>query len=400
LSIAFTSPSSSRNRANSGSTKALIFLLALFPIVPMPIAGGIPIQLALVSVIYVLVFASRQKILVDKTGLKFIGLGVLLLVLEILSAIMHQSNKDVLYVLARGLWIITSFAVVLTVTPWIRQGRIDIIAQVLATGLAILLGAMFLESAFYPQWSVGRQLGVINLPFPRSTGVPNSDGKLGTFLVISLTFYLFVRPDVPLWQRLALQFGPWIGLMFTQSRSTLLALVSVYTFFWIVKLFNNRSAVNMMIRWFGLLIGLVVVIVVGGKIYSALLGEGIYQRNVDVRFDLVDYGIEQVQQAPIIGNGAGAIKAEEDGAGVHNTPLAMSVKSGLISGITIFALITFPIWGIVRNGRRRAYAIATALGVTIEHMLYPGFINEFLVFAVLVPQLVYSQPRWGTGEML
>ena len=381
-------------RPKWGATTWLaVCLLALYPLVPMPIAGGTKYQIALLCALGVLYILRGQFLSIGKPQFIFLCLSFLLLTWEIIAASFHGSDQDFLYVLGRGLWILNSFLVVIVSAPWVRQGRLDILVWLISLSLLFLLCAMVIESTFFPKREIGRQLGAINIPFPRATGVPNSDGKIGTFLIICWSFYLFVRPVTARWQSLVLGFGPILGLAFLQSRSTLMAFAVTFAIYQIVKWASSRSLVVTTIRSGFLVATLILVFGYSNQIIGALTGEGIYYKNVEARFTHIEYGFSEITEAPLFGAGAHSVRDESTESGIHNTTLAMSVKSGIPAGILITLITLGPILIFRRVKFITGYVAACSLGVMTEHLWYPGFINEFLIFSLLLPLTVCNFER-------
>lgn len=370
-----------------------VFLLALYPLVPMPIAGGTKYQIVLLCALGILYVFRGQFLMIERPQFIFLCLSFLLLTWEIITASFHGTDEDFLYVFGRGLWILNTLLVVVTAAPWVRQGRLDVLVWLISLSLLLLLSAMVIESTFFPKREFGRQLGVINIPFPRATGVPNSDGKIGTFLIICWSFYLFVRPKTAKWQSLVLAVGPILGLAFTQSRSTLMAFAVTFGVYQIVKWSSTKSPVMAIIRSVFLIGILIFSFSYSNQILSALTGEGIYYSNVESRFTLAEYGFTEISQAPLLGSGIQSVTEQSTGAGIHNTLLAMSVKSGIPGGILIGLIILGPILILRRVKFITGYVAACSLGVMSEHMWYPGFINEFLIFSLLLPVTVFNFER-------
>lgn len=381
-------------RPKLGATNWLaVCLLALYPLVPMPIAGGTKYQIALLCALGVLYILRGQFLTIERPQFIFLCLSFSLLIWEIIAASAHGRDADFLYVFGRGLWIFNTLLVVIIAAPWVRQGRLDILVWLISISLLLLLFAMVIESTFFPKRELGRQLGAINIPFPRATGVPNSDGKIGTFLVICWSFYLFVRPTTAKWQSLVLGLGPILGLAFTQSRSTLMAFAVTFAIYQMVKWSASRSAIMTTIRSVFLVAALILMFSYSNQILGALTGEGIYYRNVESRFTLMDYALHEISQAPLVGSGIYAVTEQSTGAGIHNTVLAMSVKSGIPAGILITLIILGPMLIFRRIKFITGYVAACSLGVMTEHLWYPGFINEFLIFSLLIPATVYNFER-------
>lgn len=379
------SQQSRHKNALSFSSKLLLLLLALFPVVPMPIAGGVPILITLLVCLVVMNIIRGELVYIENSVLIFLVLTVLLLIWESITALYHSTDKDLQFVLARGLWISVAFIVSVSCGPWVSRGRVDIFAKLLSLSILVLLVAMAMESAFYPTRDIGRQLGLINIPIPRATGVPNSDGKLGTFLVICFAFGLFVKHNVGKNYRVVLIVGPLLGLVFTQSRSTLLALTVTFGIYWVSSIFSKNNIKSAIFKITTILLAIIVVLYFSELILNSIVGEGIYRRNVFSRADHFHYGLAEFSNNPLFGSGANSLREFDDTSGIHNTIIGMSVKSGMLAAMLIGAIIIYPTWVFRKYKGVSSYTLACTCGILTEHMLYPGFINEFLIFSLLVP---------------
>ena len=379
-----TIPSIARKRKRYTIPVAAIAIGAL-PIVPMPIAGGTPFLLALLGFLLLTVALTWRPFPFSTASLQFLLLCVLLLLTEVISAFFHRTEADFLYVYGRIVWVSTAFLLVVVVAQRDAGERSSILISALTIGLVFLLTAMMIEMLFFPKRELGRDYGWLTFYLPRATGVPNSGGKIGTFLCICFAVGLFCRPFLTRFQKIVLLVGPILGFIAIQGRSTLLALTAVgmvYLIFTAVrKLHRGRVGLS--------IIPLVVIFMMGlmsaDKLADKLIGEGIWERNAVSRISTAQYGIQTLAEYPVFGAGASATREDPTTAGIHNTLLAMGVKSGLLASLTMALIIIFPLYVSVRFGVSAIFfAGASTVGIFIEHLFYPGIINEFLIIHCLV----------------
>ena len=368
--------------------------LAAFPVVPMPIAGGTPIAIALMLFLATVQAGGRRGISFDRSDWVLILATLLLFALEGLTYARTGLIEDGNYFFARGYWMSLAIIVILACNAELRRGNLLFVPNALVLGLILLLIAMALESRFFPRFEQGRDFGNFNLPWPRATGVPNSDGKIGTFLSMTFAFALFYRPRMQLWKRALLLGGPVVGLAFTQSRSGLVSMAVVFAMHWVYRAFVDRNFLLLSLRWLAMVAGGLFILYNVGLLVGSLVGQGIYQQNVLSRFSQYFYAFDRIGDAPFLGSGSSAIRQYEQYAGVHNTVLAMSLKSGIIAGALALMLILAPASGMPGGSPRfLVYKWATALALLAEHMLYPGFINEFLIIGYVLVKSVWWAER-------
>jgi hypothetical protein len=360
----------------------LTVLLGLIPVIPMPIAGGFPIHVAvLLSILGMLTLFSVRELSFDRTDRMFLTLVLCLYFWESIAAMNHGGRGDVMVAMGRGFWALHCGIVILAINEIYRARGLEGVARVLVTSLVILIGVMIVAMIFFPKYTQGRQFGFINIPFPRTTGAPNSDGKIGTFLTICLAFGYFARAGLPWWQRFVLLVGPWLGLMATQSRSTLAAILVAVGIHWIYSMVASRQLIPTAARF---LIGATVLVFMASNldnIRTVIVGEGIYERNYSSRAAHVDVAIERIPQSPLFGLGGQMARVNEGGAGIHNTFLNLAVKSGMPSTFLLILLMFFPLYMFGRTGKTFMFAAATCFGLATEHLLYPGVINEHIVLS-------------------
>lgn len=372
----------------------LILLIASFPIIPMPIAGGTPILATVTALIYCTFFLFPSKaVYLDSVDQTYVILGVSLFAWEAIGLLFHISNQDVLFVLARGFWIAIAVGVIMGMNVLYDRAGLRPITNLLVVSLMFLLIAMWIEINFYPNREYGRDFGAFQLPFPRATGVPNSDGKLGTFLSICLCYFLFLRPPMPRWQGLVLCIGPFLGLMSLQSRSTLLAISIIVAIYFVYSLFSSRSIFTAFLK-------LALVLITGGYILinvfaliDAVIGQNIFRQNVFGRFELFALAFKIIPEAPMFGLGARAIEAHGESGNIHNSFLAMAVKSGLPAAILSAVTIFMPVLLFVRDVKLSVFVVAVCLAMFAEHFFYPGRFNEYQIICFMVAKLAWQHHR-------
>lgn len=369
----------------------LILLLATLPVIPMPGAGGTPILVGVMFLIYgtLMTFPWRAAFL-DRTDQLYIYLGLSLLMWEALGLAAHTTNNDALFVLGRGLWVMLAIAVIMAMNTLYARGGMKPVTWVLVLSLLALLTAMVIEINFYPQHAFGRNFGFFSIPFPRATGVPNSDGKLGTFLSLCLCYGLFLRPAMPRWQSAVLIIGPYMGLAILQSRSTLVAIAIITGIYLLYALMRSRSIFSAFFKLTGFLLIAGVFLVNFFWLLKILIGQGIFYYNVFGRFELYAVALQLIPEAPLFGLGADAIQQHGFAGDVHNTFLAMAVKSGIPAAVLTAATIFAPVILFARTNKMAVFTIAVCLGIFAEHFFYPGRINEYQILAFIVAKLAWQ----------
>lgn len=375
----------------------LILLLATLPVIPMPDAGGVPIMVSVIVCIYaVLMWFPSNAVYLDRTDQLYLYLGFSLLMWETLSLVMHLSNNDALFVLGRGLWLTLAVAMIMAMNVLYNRAGLKPVNWILVLALLALLVAMLLEASFYPKYSTGRNFGAFAIPFPRATGVPNSDGKLGTFLSICLCYVLFFRPAMPRWQAVVLVAGPYIGLAFLQSRSTLVAISIVTGLYLLYALMRSRSIFSAFLKLTGFLLITGAFLVNFFWLLTILIGQGIFYSNVFGRFELDAIALGMISDAPIFGLGANALMERGIAGAVHNTPLSMALKSGIPAAILTTVTIFAPALLFARTNKLALFTIAVCLAMFAEHSFYPGRINEYQILCFMVAKLAWqdqTRPR-------
>ena len=360
-------------------------LFSVFSILPMAAAGGMPYVIGVSLVLMILAF--RFVFLKDNT-IEFVFREILILAFalffwEILAAMVTAGDQDVLYAFSRGLWVALGFCYLVFLPKKNYKPGVYTLEYVLYITVVIMSLNMAIGSFYFPEFENGRAFGSFQLSVSRSTGVfEQSDGKLGVLMIIASGYFF------AMW---SMKGGRILGLMaiislvpivFTQSRSTLLAIFVAYMFFCIgfFRISNSKY-------WRALaLIFTVSGLIVGGVyfelILNSLLGEGIFRENISARGVGVSYALDQVAEGLLFGTGSSGMEVDGFGFAIHNTFFALAVKSGLMAGFLflMFFISCIRLLKYFPNRRKGMswYVLGLTLGAFVEHWNYPGLFNEHL----------------------
>ncbi len=362
-----------------------LILIALIILIPMPAAGGLPILLATMGCLAAVALQRHlnYSVLLTHRLILLLGIALLMIAWESLATLFHYTPRDLELLAVRGVWTILGFAYLTLLAGQSASITAQNLARVLFLGCALLVVAMILESTFYPTYEIGRQLGTLNIPWPRATGVPQSDGKIGVYACICVVFFTvgFIRT-----RRKTMLLGAALActtLAFTQSRSSALGMVMTIGFLYLYYLVTTRSVIFKLIAIVGGSVALVLMLINFQQIYSTVKGEGVFEKNVDARSIGTDYALEVVADHPLFGAGGESLEVEGmRDLEVHNTFLGLSIKSGMPTALIFLAFLLLSAllaWersaGILAN----SFLVAALLsGPFVEHNLYPGYLNEHL----------------------
>lgn len=353
----------------------------------MPIAGGMPFLIGLTVFIAASIGISslQGRISFSQRFLAPFTFAILLFAWELAGLTLHQDRQDFLYLGSRALWILIGLCYILHFSSRPSEKVVDELSRILLVSLTLLIVLMILEASFWPVRETGRQLGSLNIPIPRATGVPQSDGKIGVFMCVALAYFgtlCAYRPSKLVFIGALLAMIP---LLFTQSRSSLLALVFVGGAVSMLYLIHRKDSISFILLMVLSLIAVAFLYFGVDNIYTMLKGEGVYARNIDARSDGANYGWDLINRNEWFGQGGKYIRVEDRNMAVHNTFILMSIKSGLVAG---FLLMMFFISSAVSYWqpvilKRSLVIIAIFSAGAVEHMLYPGVFNEHLWLMVV-----------------
>lgn len=365
--------------------QASLIPIALMVVIPMPAAGGLPILLAAVACLALIALRRHlaETVLLSHHLIALLGFALLITGWESLTTLFHYSGRDLELLAVRGVWTIIGFAYLTLLAGRGAAIAAQDLAKVLFIGCAVLVVAMALESTFYPTYEVGRQLGTLNIPWPRATGVPQSDGKIGVYACICTVFFVvaFVRTG-----RKTMLLGALLAcltLAFTQSRSSALGMALTLGFLYLYYLVTTRSAVFKLAAVVGGCVVLTLLVINFQEVYSTVKGEGVFEKNVDARSMGTEYALGVIADHPLVGAGGEALQVEGmRDLEVHSTFLGLSIKSGLLTGLLFAAFLvlsSLPAWNRQAALLPNLFIVAALLsGPFAEHSFYPGYLNEHL----------------------
>lgn len=362
-----------------------LILIALIVLIPMPAAGGLPILFATVGCLAFIALLRHlnYSVLLTHRLIVLLGLALLMVAWESFATLFHYTPRDLELLAVRGFWAIIGFAYLTLLSGQSAAITAQNLARVLFLGCTGLVVAMCLESALYPTYETGRQLGTLNIPWPRATGVPQSDGKIGVYACICVVFFTvaFVRT-----RRKTMLIGAALActtLAFTQSRSSALGMLMTMGFLYLYYLVTTRSIIFKLIAAVAGTVALVVLLINFSLIYSTVKGEGVFEENVDARSLGTVYAQKVIANHPLFGAGGESLEVEGmKNLEVHNTFLGLAIKSGIPTTVIFLAFLILSATILWERGARllpNCFLSAALLsGPLVEHNLYPGYLNEHL----------------------
>lgn len=374
-------------------------LIALVPLVPRPTFSG---PTALVAPGFVLLLASAAMIFslsrpcpgrsaILTSSFVTVAAGSTMYGARIF---MHGESGEVSYFMSRILLLVLAVSVCFLFTA----GGFDEGLKRFGLGTVVLSGvvAVIAVTGFYLFESPlpPRTLG-ITFPWNKTAGVPRSFGEQGILLSVALSYLLVYRDLLSRRFRIALSAGCFVIVAAGESRNMYLGTFAVVVM-WTLIVRPKRW------RW-----ARPVMIACGGAVFvmqqmipylertafgRGVIGEGIFQRNVQVRFTLVDQALGLIQGNPLNGllgwshlEWLENSKVSED-ITVHNFFASSLLFLGVIAGsLTIWGLFIRPLGTIIRSveseslttgqSRRRQWALTAGAGVLVSLNFYEGFFS-------------------------
>lgn len=249
------------------------------------------------------------------------------------------------------------------------------------------------------------------MPFYKATGLPLSDGKIGTmigpvFLLLLLNIFFYKDRFTKLLFRHFQLLLILAGIIICQSRSGWLAL-SVCLAYLFSSFFGKYTR---FFTKFLLLFGGIFILVNSGLFFKSLVGEGIYAYNVFHRGNSNLFAFTKFIESPIIGVGHSNLNfiefSELHGnqwieTAVHNLFFDQLGSNGITGFIPLIGLFIvyfsfvekLYLQSIRLNANRiKLFCIWLKLSmifIVIELNLYKGFYNEYLFLYFSFPVFAY-----------
>lgn len=379
--------------------RAAILFAAIVPLVPRPTIAGaasvispaIALGVGMAAFAFVMARRERAWIVTPPLGIAWIVLAAT--TFYVARVLVGGEGSEIQFAISRILMILYAFAICFISA---RGGARRVIhyfavATMILSILVIFVGVTgtsILEKP-YP----ARTLGV-TFPWFKTTGVPRSFGEQGIVLSLCLGYYLVYKHDMKKYLRLGLGVTCLAIFLMGQSRNMYLAtLVVILTWHFVVK--GRRWRVLRVVLLLSALATFVIEVIIpflgSTALGAALIGEGIYERNVEARFSLMDGAMQLVQDSPLqalIGWQhadwqAAAVNTE---AGVHNHFMASLLYLGVIGGAaSIWALFVAPLKIVVvqlethdlssADRKFRLWIATVSAGVLVSLNFYEGFFS-------------------------
>jgi O-Antigen ligase len=273
---------------------------------------------------------------------------------------------------------------------WLPRA-LGITAAALA-GLFALVGlwqAVTRELLFY---APNLEVSNANTSYFRVTSLFGDPSLYGRHLVLGLSVILALlatRRMVP-WQALALAGLMWLGLLFSYSQSSMVALlVVVLAIAWAAGDRRVRNAVAVAAA--------VAVVAAGGYVIAEVVSGGSLNRVTSDRSERVEDALRVVREHPLIGAGIGnqaRVSRRLAGSGrpaanfvSHTTPLTVAAELGAF-GLALYAWLLVGGMRLIAEVRRGDPGLGLALGAAflalfVHALFYSGFLEDPLTWVVL-----------------
>jgi hypothetical protein len=261
----------------------------------------------------------------------------------------------------------------------------------------------------------GRTLGV-QLPFFKTAGVPRSFGEQGILVSLLLAHVIVYWSQLGRVRRYVGVTAVVVLVAFGQSRNMLLATLVVVIAAMVARTrrYKLLGALLLTATFATFIVAAAIPLISATTVGSALIGEGIYERNVFARFSLTDAATDLIVSDPLgamLGYtreewGAHYASSSGEEEGVHNHLLATILFLGVPAGVaSLWLMFWHPATqllgqlageGLSAEQRRRRHFLLVALaGVLTSINFYEGFFSLFLAFFVGFMMRVAYTPSEG-----
>lgn len=378
---------------------ALLFVLFLIPAFPMP---KDPFGYVSPAVFCALTYLLALKFLLGKRRFfwsQFAGTILVLYLIILLSdlsvALRISSFDETRFFFGR---LIAFLVFLLFLGTDSRRGSnvLKPLLDVFCWSVFILAILILLESlrviSVGNETEYGRLYFGMRLPFRKATGLPMSDGKLGTILVPALLLLLLDNlTGLFRFSFRKIRFALiLIGIVLSQSRSTWLGLaITLALSPFLLPHFRHKKLL------FLLEILLLLLLLYTGsieRVFYGLMSEGIYQQTIFNRISSYRLAFDYFLCSPLLGVGHSEVYHLFRGKEmvIHNLFLDNLASTGIIGTLPLLLLFLVYFWQASRNyshciaarndrdGLLSAWLILTMVHVFIELSLYRGFYNEYV----------------------
>ena len=383
---------------------SVLFFLFIVPFFPLPktVLGFLaPLSVIFLFGFLVLQIATRKiDLQLDININTVIVCFFLLIVFDLINGMRFESLVEFKYVFAR----VTTLIVTLLVVSYLQNNPQHgikwvmlaiLFSAVVVSILIILEGFGLVSTGIHSE--MGRRLFGIRIPIRKATGVPLSDGKLGTLLIPSLTM-LLIPGLLSEWLhkrwRLLFIFLLVIGILIMQSRSGWLGLFAGWAF--LIAYYINRSKyIAFHLLAVTLMAGILFFSPVGEAIFAGFVGEGIQAQSASGRLLGAQQALAASTSSFILGQGHGTVFIENEIGKIHiihNLFLDQLTANGIVGLLVLLFVYGFFLWLIgvaLRKVSKNSFAeryllwlVAAWLSVFVEQNLYRGFYNEYIAICL------------------
>lgn len=393
--------------------RGVLLLLFIIPFFPMPKTALGLLAPVFVFMLFGLLLAlvlvrARDVVLDEQLVLLLVGM-VLLIIFDLVNGVRFEAVQEFRYAFGR----VTMLLVLLLVVAYLQassEGGIRLTMQVLLLSAALVSVMIILEgfgaiSYGFPS-EEGRRLFGTRMPFRKATGVPLSDGKLGTLLIPAFTMLLItgLTDYLHRYTRWLLLLVIGFAIIIMQSRSGWLGLFMGLAFLSVYHMSKSRFLAVYLLG-LSILLGMLVFSPLGDMVLSGFVGEGVQARTVSGRFLGAQQALDASGASFILGQGHGSVFIENEVGKthiIHNLFLDQLASNG-IAGLLVllftymlfFWVIAGSLWKISDKSPQLEpvllWLMTCWFSVFVEQNLYRGFYNEYIPIYMALALYVASR---------
>jgi O-antigen ligase len=383
-----------------------LFIIPFFPMPKTPLGLLAPLSVVLLAGWwFVLSFSKHRELKMDERLFILISCFVVLVLLDLVNGVQFEALLEFNYAFGR----ITSLLVILLILTYLQANgdkAVGVVTQVVLFSAFVISVMIILEGfgvisyGFYSE--EGRHLFGTRMPFRKATGVPLSDGKLGTLLIPAFTMLVvtgltqhFLKP---LWRWLFLLVIGF-AIIIMQSRSGWLGLFMGLGFLSAYHVAKSRYLAFYLL---GITLGLAALFFssLGELILGGFVGEGVQARTVEGRFLGAEQALDASGVSFLFGQGHGNVFIENEIGKthiIHNLFLDQLASNGIVGLLVLLFVYGFFLWLIVSSLWKNSshpvilWLVTCWLSVFVEQNLYRGFYNEYISIYMALALFVASR---------
>lgn len=398
------------NVSTTAIDKLFLFMVFLIPFIPRPTIDHpakylAPVVIAAVLYIYMIWFLGR-KVRTRVYGGRSALLGSILafVLLVYLARILANGEWDELpHFIGRSL---ASFLMV-ALLSWmnIRGMKVkDVYRPLFFSSIAVSLLVIFIGITGIPLFGADsarppRTYGV-KLPFFDTVAIPRSTGEFGIIISAAWAYFLIYKEEYSRKLRWAIGIVLLMAVVISQSRSTYLGAIMVTSGYFLLQLRATKRLVA------GLLVAALMMPVVielipkDLPVMKSFVSEGIYQWNVDERYDQYTAALNAITENPTVFF-AGVQHTEwtdyskgmvGEGRALHNHFLSILVFLGLVGGIVNLIVYLLPIMNLINakdySNKDVSLMLLVSSGMLVGLNFYEAFFS--MVTALNISVMWYS----------